>query len=182
MMFRRCVGWAPVPTRTFPAPLCVGPVSFVRRLRVGTEACPPYRAGSIQTDDFRLPQVAATRDVLRGKFAKGALIKIWGCNSGVENWVYSDGGVVDPRNNAVDYYWRALNEFNSPKPSIASAFAQFFNVRVYGARSGAHIEVRHQGRWIKSSQYKQNVGHWPGPKLPLKLVPDKGSYHEYLPK
>jgi hypothetical protein len=67
------------------------------------------------------------------------------------------------------------------KQSIAKTFAQFFNVPVYGATSGSHIAVRHHNKWVKSSQYKSETGHWPGPNLPIKLVPDKGEYYEYLP-
>ena len=90
---------------------------------------------------------------LRPLFSKKAKIKIWGCNSGIGNWIYSD---EDERGNQVHdldapasyYYWRALNEQNRPTPSIAQAFANYFQVSTYGATSGSSIQVLHQGRWI----------------------------------
>lgn len=99
----------------------------------------------------------------------------------MKNWVYSDGSVVDPRDTSVPYYWRAFNEVNTPKPSIAQAMANYFDRKVYGATSGASIEVKHKKSWISSQQFKDNIGHWPSGTLPHRLVPDKGVYNEYLP-
>ena len=137
--------------------------------------------GAIQTDDFRLGSIQAKKNNLRTKFSPRAFIKIWGCNSGVSGWVYSDGSVVDPDDDSTAYYWRAFNEFNVPKPSIAKAFAMYFGVRVFGANSGASIEVKHKNSWISSQQYKVNVGQWPSGSLPHRLVPDRGSYNEFSP-
>ncbi len=137
--------------------------------------------GAIQTDDLKIGAIVKKKANLQKKFLNSAFIKIWGCNSGIKGWVYSDGGIVDPKDTSVAYYWRAFNEFNTPKPSIADAMAKFFNRKVYGAKSGAHIEVMYNKRWLSSQQYKDNVGHWPSGILPHRLVPDKGDYHEYLP-
>ncbi len=137
--------------------------------------------GAIQTDDFKIGALAKQQTVLQNKFSASAFIKIWGCNSGVENWVYSDNGVVDPKDTSEPYYWRAFNEFHKPKPSIAKALARFFNCKVYGAKSGANIEVKYNKKWISTQQYKMTIGHWPSGKLPHRLVPEKGTYNEYLP-
>lgn len=137
--------------------------------------------GAIQTDDFKIGTLAKQQTDLQRKFSASAFIKIWGCNSGVEGWVYSDNGVVDPKDNSEPYYWRAFNEFNTPKSSIAKAFAVFFNRKVYGAKSGANIEVKFKGKWISSQQFKKKIGHWPSGSLPHQLVPTKGTYHEFLP-
>jgi hypothetical protein len=69
------------------------------------------------------------------------------------------------------------------RPTIAGykALATFFNCKVYGAKSGSSIEVKFKKAWISSSQYKTKVGHWPSGSLPHRLVPDKGTYYEYLP-
>ncbi len=137
--------------------------------------------GAIQTDDFKVGGLAKNRADYQKRFSSSAFIKIWGCNSGVKGWVYSDGGVVDPKDRSVVYYWRAFNESNIPKPSIAQAMAKYFSCKVYGANSGASIEVKHKKSWISSEQYKNNAGHWPSGTLPHRLVPDKGVYNEYLP-
>jgi len=110
-----------------------------------------------------------------------AFIKLWGCNSGVSGWGYSDSEVVDPNDRSVPYYWRAFNEQNTPKPSIAQALARFFDRKVLGAHSGASIEVRHHNRWISTQKYKDKVGHWPSGILPHRLVPDEGAYNVYSP-
>ena len=91
--------------------------------------------GAIQTDDFKTKLFEDQKNALRKKFSKDAFIKIWGCSSGVRAWVYSDNGVVDPNDTSEKYYWRAFNEFNIPKPSIAKAFSEYFNRKVYGALS-----------------------------------------------
>jgi hypothetical protein len=137
--------------------------------------------GAIQTDDLMMGPIQMQKTVFERKFENDAFIKIWGCNSGVEGWVYSDAGVVDPSDTSVAYYWRAFNEFNIPKPSISKALATFFNRKVYGAKSGAHIEVLHNKKWIDSQDYKNKVGHWPSGTLPHRLTPDNGGYHEFLP-
>lgn len=137
--------------------------------------------GAIQTDDLLHINYLPLRNKYRNKFTKGAFIKIWGCNSGVDSWVYSDQGLVDPADTREWYYWRAFNEKNTPKPSIAKAMAKYFNVTVYGAKSGASIEVYHKGAWVSSQSYKKNVGHWPSGRLPHRLVPDKGTYHAFNP-
>jgi hypothetical protein len=137
--------------------------------------------GGIQTDDLKRDVFVKQQKNLQAKFSKTAFIKIWGCNSGVANWVYSDAGIIDPADKSQPYYWRAFNEANTPKPAIAKAFATFFGVKVYGAHSGASIEVKHKQTWMSSRNYKAKIGHWPSGALPHRLVPDKGSYYEYLP-
>ena len=137
--------------------------------------------GAIQTDDLKIGSLVNQQIDLQKKFSENAFIKIWGCNSGVERWVYSDNGVVDPKDTSEAYYWRAFNEFNSPKLSIAKELAKFFNIKAYGAKSGASIEVKYNKKWVSSQQYKNKVGHRPSGSLPHRLVPDKGTYHEYLP-
>lgn len=137
--------------------------------------------GAVQTDDFKLGTLNKSQSDFRKRFSTTSFIKIWGCNSGVKGWVYSDGGIVDLRDTSVPYYWRAFNETNTPKPSIAQAMAKYFNRKVYGATSGASIEVKHKKSWLSSQQFKDRVGHWPSGILPHRLVPDKGAYNEYLP-
>lgn len=137
--------------------------------------------GGIQTDDLLLSAFTSKKAQYRSKFAANAFIKIWGCNSGVTNWVYSDNGVTDPADTTEPYYWRAFNSAHVPKPSIAQALATFFNVKVFGAKSGAHIEVKYKKKWITSQKYKDKIGHWPSGVLPQRLEPDRGSYVEYNP-
>lgn len=137
--------------------------------------------GAIQTDDFKVGNLSRSKSELQARFSGTSFIKIWGCNSGVNGWVYSDGGIVDPHDTTVAYYWRAFNEANTPKPSIAKAFAKFFGRKVYGAASGASIEVKYKNSWISSQSFKNSVGHWPSGNLPHRLVPDRGVYNEYLP-
>jgi hypothetical protein len=140
-------------------------------------------SGSIQTDDLHMtPKFISERDNLRKLFTAKAFIKIWGCNSGIEDWLYSDAGVTDPNDTTVPYYWRAFNEFHSSKPSIAQAFADYFKVNVFGARSGSSIQVFSNKTWMSSKDFKQTVGHWPSGSLPHRLAPDKGGYHEYFPR
>ena len=137
--------------------------------------------GAIQTDDLMMGSIQSQKADLQKKFTPDAFIKIWGCNSGVDGWIYSDAGVVDPSDTSVVYYWRAFNEYNVPKPSIAGAFAIFFNRKVYGAKSGSHIEVMHNKKWIDSQEYKNKIGHWPSGNLPHRLIPDRGGYNEFAP-
>lgn len=130
--------------------------------------------GTVQTDDFFRPKYIGKSSLYASKFDKDGFIKMWGCNSGVSNWRYSDP--------YGDYYWRALNEKHTPKPSIAQKFANYFKVRVYGARSGSSIHVQSGGSWISSQKYKDSMGSWPSGALPHRLVPDKGEYYEYKPQ
>ncbi|MFV0305971.1 MAG: hypothetical protein ACK5IC_10880 [Moheibacter sp.] len=108
-------------------------------------------------------------------FNINGFIKIWGCNSGIENWIYGSS-------ETIDYYWRALNDKNTPKPSIAQAIADFFRVKTYGATSGSHSEVLVNGKWITSQEYKNIHKKWPSTKLPHRLHPDKGNYIEFNPR
>lgn len=143
--------------------------------------------GTIFTDDLIRTPYTNYREEIRTRFAPNAKIKIWGCNSGVENWIYSD---EDERGNSVYeldapasyYYWRALNETNTPKRSIAQAFANYFNVTTYGARSGSSIQVKYRGRWVSSPNFlkatrRKSVGE---PDV-LRLAPDVGTYYAYAP-
>lgn len=132
--------------------------------------------GTVFTDNL----VGKKRGAGATHLTADAFVKIWGCNAGVPNWVYSDD---DP---AV-FYWQALNTSNTPKPSIAQALANFFGRSVYGASSGSHIQVKHKhkgeksAKWVKSSKYKSRHGKWPSGSLPHRLHPDMGTYREYKP-
>ncbi len=55
------------------------------------------------------------------------------------------------------------------------------HVKVYGAKSGSHIEVMVKNTWLSSDQLKKKLGHWPSANLPTRLTPDKGGYVEFLP-
>jgi hypothetical protein len=144
--------------------------------------------GAVFTDDLVRAPYDGYRTSLRGKFAADGFIKIWGCNAGRANWAYSDP--VDAAGtrwtsdiNAAGYvyYWRALNEISMPKPSLSQAFADYFQVQVRGALSGANIEVKRNGKWISSDAYKSQVGHYPGPSQVLRLQPTKGTYNDFAP-
>ncbi len=156
-------------------------MAFKAKRKVTYHQVVQTEVGAIQTDDLKLGAITSQQADLRKRFTTNAFIKIWGCNSGVKGWVYSDNGVVDSGDASEAYYWRAFNEFNVPKPSIAQALATFFNRKVYGARNGASIEVKYKKKWISSQHYKNQVGHWPSGSLPHRLVPDKGAYNEYRP-
>jgi hypothetical protein len=144
-------------------------------------------AGTIFTDDLIRAPYKDYRTRIRALFSDGAKIKIWGCNSGVSNWVYSDidtngNRVTNPNATARFYYWRALNEFNFPKPSIAQAFADYFQVRTYGATSGSSIQVRHRGRWLSSPDFLRTTSRRAVNEQDLlRLAPDRGDYNEYRP-
>jgi hypothetical protein len=129
--------------------------------------------GAVLTDHFLAAPFSSSRSAASAAFSAGASIRLWGCNSGIANWVYSDDSEA--------YYWRALNERNTPKPAIAQAFADFFNIPCFGAQSGASIQVLHKGVWISSAAYKKSVGRWPGEPQILRLHPDRGAYVEYKP-
>ncbi|MBK9081944.1 MAG: ankyrin repeat domain-containing protein [Rhizobiales bacterium] len=144
--------------------------------------------GGVLSDHLMRPPLTTMRDRLRKKFATGATIKLWGCNSGVSGWVYSDA--VDPEGRrytadqnetATIYYWRALNTQNMPKPAIAQAIADYFNVPTYGAGSGSHIEVLHEGKWLTSTDYKKKTGRYAGEPQTLRLHPDAGDYNKFAP-
>jgi hypothetical protein len=118
--------------------------------------------GAVLTDDFIRAPYVRLRTAIQNNFDPAATVKLWGCNSGIPRWVYSDvNDVTDPKDDTVAYYWRALNERNIPKPAVAQAFADYFDRPCYGASSGSHIEVRYNGAWESSSQYKKEVGRWP---------------------
>jgi hypothetical protein len=143
--------------------------------------------GGILTDHLIRDPMESDHAILKAKFAPGAMMKLWGCNSGVSGWLYSDRNT--PTNSYVTaqdapadvYYWRALNTQNVPKPSIAQAFADFFGVTVYGAGSGSHIEVQHGGNWITSTKYKEVTGRYAGEPETLRLHPDAGDYNGFSP-
>lgn len=116
-----------------------------------------------------------TKKKIQNKFdEKGAFVKIWGCNAGVENWIYDTDG-------EWGLYWGALNFKNNPKPSVARAFAQCCNVRAFGATSGSHIEVKDDELWLSSTEYKKKYGKSPSGALPYRLKPDRGDYIEFKP-
>ncbi len=148
--------------------------------------------GILFTDDLLRVPYSSKRSALQKLFAPFATIQIWGCNSGVDKWIYSDEDasnasvvddtyMLDPGNEAIGYWWRALNKRNSPKPAAAKALATFFDRPVLGATSGSSVQVLRKGGWISSTAYRQQTGRWPTEKQDLRLQPDKGSYKKFLP-
>jgi hypothetical protein len=142
--------------------------------------------GALFTDDLIATPYTATKTLVAPKFAKDATVKIWGCNAAVTDWTYSDTAaddslVTDPADTSVVYYWRALNERNVPKPSIAQALADFFGVKVYGASSGSSIQVINEGAWVGTDAYKKKFQKFPPGSLPHRLHPTKGDYAPYAP-
>ena len=151
------------------------------RRKVNYDQVVRTEVGSVLTGNLVRTEFTAHQSTLQSIFDSDAFIKIWGCNSAVKDWVYHDEDIVDPVDTSVEYYWRALNEQNSPKPSIAQAFADFFKVKVFGASSGANIQVLHNRAWTSSQKYKDDKGRWPSGTLPHRLVPEVGVYDEYKP-
>jgi hypothetical protein len=148
--------------------------------------------GTLFTDNLITAPYNSKRSALQSLFSPFATIKIWGCNSGISNWAYSDSNIdgsalydpnvqLDENNEAVGYWWRALNTQNVPKPSAAQALADYFKRPVRGARSGSSIQVFHKKTWISSSAYKKSTTRWPGEAQLLRLQPDKGTYVEFKP-
>lgn len=136
--------------------------------------------GAILSDDFVSTAFSGLYRRIRPKFVHDAFIKLWGCNAGREGWLYEDDDYTG--DGIMDVYWSALNTQNVPKPSVAKSFAQYFNLKVYGARSGAHVEVLDSGTWITSQEYKNRYGRWANPaRIKHRLQPDTGPYYEYLP-
>jgi pimeloyl-ACP methyl ester carboxylesterase len=141
-------------------------------------------------DLFRAPY-AGFRESLRRKFAPGAFIKIWGCNAGIEGHVYMDDLTVSLEPPIVErtassdfrtgdeFYWRALN--GTRLPSIASAMANFFNVPVIAARSGASVLANMGKRWISSTAFKAVKSRWPRESDDIRLHPERGDYAEFRP-
>jgi len=144
--------------------------------------------GSVLTDDLIRAPYAQYRDAIRSKFTPNAKIKIWGCNSGWNGWLYSDKDrsgnyVYDLDAPAESYYWRALNEYNSPKPAVAQAFANYFRVPTYGAGSGSSIQVKYKGRWVSSPDFLKITRRRSVNEADvLRLAPDRGDYNEYQPQ
>lgn len=137
--------------------------------------------GAILVDDFIRPPFLGMKAAIRANFEPGAFIKIWGCNSAITGWIYRDNGTSDPADTRVTYYWRAFNEQNLPKPSIAQSFSDYFGLKTYGASAGSHIEVLHRGGWVSSERYRSEIGRWPSGALQHRLTPDRGNYDEYGP-
>lgn len=141
--------------------------SYKANKRITYEEVVNAEIGALLTDDYYTPKAMVLKLFCNFLFTKTAFIKFWGCNSGVGNWTYSD--------NPGQYYWSALNEKNVPKPSIAQASANFFQIETYGATSGSHIEFLVDGKWQKfSKQPKNHKG--------IRLHPDVGDYYSYKPK
>lgn len=135
--------------------------------------------GSIFTDDLIRAPYNGYSAKIRTLFAKDSKIKIWGCNSGIAGWVYSDmlgnAQVYDIDAPADYYYWRAINEQNKIKPSIAQAFADYFQVKTFGATSGSSIQVKHKGVWTGSPAFLKQTGRkFVKEADTLRLAPDKG--------
>jgi hypothetical protein len=138
-------------------------------------------------DLFRAPYTG-WRNAMRRKFAPGAFIKIWGCNAGVAGYVYSDAMERNLAPNmpvqhttspnyrvGAEFYWRALN--GGRLPSIAAAMANYFNISVFAATSGAHIELNTGGRWLSSSRISRPLVA----RDDIRLHPDRGTYVEFKP-
>jgi hypothetical protein len=144
--------------------------------------------GTIFTDDLIRSPYKDYRASIRTRFSNDAKIKIWGCNSGRANWLYSDNDingrpVYDLNAPATLYYWRALNEHHMPKPSIAQAFADYFRVATYGATSGSSIQVKHNGSWVPSPEFLTDTRRrFVNEQDMLRLAPDIGDYNEYRPQ
>ena len=137
--------------------------------------------GAILVDDFIRPPFLSMKAAIRANFEPGAFIKLWGCNSAITGWTYSDNSVTDPADTSETYYWRAFNEQNVPKPSVAQSFADYFSLKTHGAAAGSHIEVLHRSSWISSARYRSDIGRWPSGALQHRLMPDRGNYDEYRP-
>jgi hypothetical protein len=144
--------------------------------------------GHIFTDDLIRKPYIDYQTKIRTIFAPNAKIKIWGCNSGIVDWKYSDQDnagnyVYDIDAPAAYYYWRAINEMNNPKPSIAQAFADYFQISTFGATSGSSIQVKYKGKWIGSPNYLKQTGRrYIVESDVMRLAPDVGDYNEYKPK
>jgi hypothetical protein len=146
--------------------------------------------GTLFADDLVRSPYAGYAARMRSLFAPGGKIKIWGCNSGIANWEYSDedaagNSICDLNAPALYYYWRALNERYMPKPSIAQAFADYFRVSTFGATSGSSTQIKQKGKWNKVPlDGKIAVGgkrRFVGERDVLRLAPDVGTYREYKP-
>jgi hypothetical protein len=148
--------------------------------------------GSLITDRLVSPQYVAKKAEIQKLFSPFATIKIWGCNSGRNNYVYSDGNgaggettdqsfMLDADNEALGYFWRALNTQNVPKPAVAKAMAQFFDRPVFGAKSGSSIQVKDRARWISSTQFQKIHRRPAGERDDLRLNPDFGGYVKFMP-
>jgi hypothetical protein len=116
---------------------------------------------------------------IREKFSRDAFLKIWGCMSGLEHLFSDEPGT---------YYWEALNTpYAGPdgarnlKP-FAQHLANFLRIKVYGAKSGSHVEAWHEGAWVTSDRYKILTGKYPSPKLRHRLHPDRGDYALFEPQ
>ena len=144
--------------------------------------------GAVLTDDLIRKPYSGYQNEIRANFAADAKIKIWGCNSGYPAWRYSDKGlnnedIYDADAEARYYYWRALNEFNSPKISVAQAFANYFGKPTFGAGSGASIQVMYKGKWISSPNFLKITHRRSVSEVDvLRLAPDEGDYNEYQPQ
>ena len=165
--------------------------AFVGRLqasgrKASFEEVRTQEIGALFTDDLVASPYTATKTAVQPKFAKDAFVKVWGCNAAIAGWTYSDTAangslITDPADLSVPYYWRALNEQNQPKPSIAQAFADFFDVKVFGASSGSNIQVINEGVWTGTDAYKKKFHKFPPGTLPHRLHPSKGDYAPYAP-
>ncbi len=114
------------------------------------------------------------RAVVRSKLINCSFIKLWGCNSAVENWNYKEGN-----------YWLILNSENIPKLSVAQSLANYTKVKVLGASSGSHPEYKIKGKWISGIDYKKsNTKNYPYPNeyTSIRLHPDRGNYAPFLPQ
>jgi hypothetical protein len=143
--------------------------------------------GTVFSDDLIRTPYLSYRTRIQSLFARDSKIKIWGCNSAIPGWEYSDtfgeAEIYDINAPADYYYWRALNELNMPKESVAQAFANYFQIKTFGATSGSSIQVKNRGKWQSSPSFLKQTGRkFVTEKDTLRLAPDKGIYNEYQPR
>lgn len=126
--------------------------------------------GSLFVDD--LLEISDPTPYRRSLMSK-SFIKIWGCNSGITGHPFNAG------------YWSVFNYKHYPKPSIAQTMADFFNVNVWGATSGSHVEIFWKGQWLRSDHFKKQLKPDPAGfksgKNSQRLHPGNGDYQEYTP-
>jgi hypothetical protein len=117
--------------------------------------------------DHLVVMPSAFKFLIQQKLKHLSLAKLWGCNTGISDWVYDSSA-----------YWNPLNTKNIPKPSMAQAFATFINKTVYGASSGSHIEYFVKGKWLSGYDYTPISTK---DYSDIRLHPDIGNYDAYRP-
>ena len=162
-----------------------------RGRRLSYEEVLENEPGNVFTDNFSLHPYSAMRDEIRRRFAASAIVKIWGCNSARSGHIYKDtvGEGTSTRNTANqnvgyvgEYYWRALNEQNTPKRSLVQTIANYLNLTTYGAETGSTIEIKHNGNWMNRWRYFSLTGRMPTGYSEHRLTPARGDYRAFRPE